>query len=129
MIEYLKMAHTGVKGVVKFQDGSRVKHVTVKVDSREPFQKTDRNGEYYKILLPGKYNLRVAFGCEDIYQTTIEVPSAARLLEFNITIHNRHINKYRAMSLNQYGVFCSSSSKLQFVWFYLILGVIVKFYS
>jgi hypothetical protein len=125
MIEYLKMAHTGVKGIVSFQDGTRAKRVTVKVQTREPFQKTDQEGEFYKILLPGKYTLRVAFECEDVYQSTFEVPSGSRLLELNITLHNSYINKYRKLNLDQYGAFCSSGSQTHLTSMYTFLVAVL----
>ena len=109
MIEYLKLANTGIRGIVKFEDEIRAKHVTIKIDGRNPFIKTNKNGEYFKILLPGKYSLRVGLDCKDIYETVFEISNKTRLIEFNITLSNKLFRQYRDQALNRYPVFCSTS--------------------
>lgn len=59
MIEYLKLGNTGIKGIVKFENGIKAENVAIKVDSRKPYFKTNKNGEFYRILLPGKYIVSV----------------------------------------------------------------------
>lgn len=52
---------TGVKGVVIDSHGKPVQNAVVEVAGRKnlcPFR-TDRNGEYYRLLLPGNYTITV----------------------------------------------------------------------
>jgi hypothetical protein len=111
LLEYLKQANTGIRGIVSFKDGSRAKFVTIKIDNREPFFKTNRNGEYYRVLLPGSYNLTVAINCGNAYSIVVEVPTGSRLLEFNITLNDNILSQYKLSNLNRFAVFCSKSSE------------------
>jgi carboxypeptidase D len=110
LIEYLKSANTGVRGIVSFKDGTVAKHVTVKIGNREPFFKTNKNGEFFRVLLPGRYNLTVAFNCDSVYQTNIEISASSRLLEFNVTLNECLMNQYKRANMTRYAVFCGNSS-------------------
>ena len=117
LIEYLKYANRGVRGIVKFANGSlKAENITVKIDSREPYFKTNKNGEYYRILLPGTYNLTLMLNCFPIYSTKIVIPSDG-LLQFDIELGNDiykmflnylQVFKY---NLNRYGIFCSKDKQ------------------
>lgn len=107
MISYLKAANTGVKGVVKFEDGTIAKYVTIKIDNRQPFFKTNEDGEFYRILLPGTYNLTVAFNCLGVYSTKIVVTNTAST-QVDIQLPSSFKSYYSTSTLNRYGVFCDS---------------------
>jgi hypothetical protein len=113
MLDYLKLANTGVRGVVKFEDGTRAKHVTIKIDQRQPYFKTSEDGEYYRILVPGAYNLSVAINCLSIYEVQIIVPRDTRLLEYNITVANAMKTAYKNAHMNKYGRFCALKNKYE----------------
>jgi hypothetical protein len=113
MLEYFKLANTGVRGVVKFEDGTRARHVTIKIDQRQPYFKTNEDGEYYRILLPGVYNLSVAINCLSVYETTIRVSSDTRLLVFNITVANAMRTAYKNAHMNRYGRFCALKNRFE----------------
>ena len=123
IFQYLKQANTGVRGVVQFEDGTAAKRVTVKIDSRDPSFKTNEDGEFFRILLPGKYGLSVAFNCDEIYRTAIEIPQNSRLLEINITLSNSYKNSLKAIALNPSSIFCSSSTRVE-AHLYLLLLVL-----
>ncbi len=100
LIEYLKIANTGIRGFITYKNGVPAKFVSVAIDSREPLFKTNENGEYYRILLPGNYSLHVSINCgSHIYHTSFELKT--NLLEMNITLwvnesqeHSHHLNRY-----------------------------------
>jgi hypothetical protein len=110
LIEYLKLANTGVRGFVSFKSGIKIKNATIRIDQREPFFKTNNNGEYYRILLPGRYNLTVAFNCDDVLKTTFEIDKNKRLLELNITLDDSLLIRYKSANLSRYAVFCGKSN-------------------
>ncbi len=112
LIEYLKLANSGVRGVIRFEDGTKAKHVTVKIDSRAPYFKTNELGEYYRVLLPGTYSLSVSFDCESVYQTTIQIPASTLLLEKDIILSGELLDKYTSLSLNRYATFCNGKSNM-----------------
>lgn len=112
VIQFLNQANTGVKGIVKFENGMAAENVTIKIDSREPYFKTNKNGEYYRILLPGVYNLSVLFQCGFIYSSQIMVPIDSKLIIHNITLSNSFLPSYRSLILDKYAVFCSKASSV-----------------
>ena len=103
------LANTGVRGLVTFSNGIIAKYLTVKINSREPYFKTNELGEYYRILLPGNYNLSLMLNCTIIYTKTITVPSSGLLL-FNITLSNDNYQAYQSglNGLNRYGLYCTT---------------------
>ncbi|RNA12428.1 carboxypeptidase D [Brachionus plicatilis] len=100
VIEFLNQANTGVKGIVKFENGMSAGNATIRIDSREPYFKTNKNGEYYRILLPGVYNLSVLFDCGYVYDTQITIPSDSKFLVHNITLSNAFLSSYLSKQSN-----------------------------
>ena len=112
LIDYMKFANTGVRGLVRFGDGTVGKNLTIQIDSREPAFKTNENGEYYRILLPGSYQLSVLIGCKKIYQAQITVPSnGLKLLLFNITLDNSRLIDYHGTKIDNIALYCSEEDK------------------
>jgi hypothetical protein len=111
MIEYFKKADTGVKGVIAFQSGLRGKFLTVKIDAREPYFKTNVHGEFYRILLPGQYKLSVAIECENVFETSFVIQNgSSSALQLNVTLSDSLIGQYNRSSLDRYGIFCSKKN-------------------
>jgi hypothetical protein len=109
LIDYLKFANTGVRGVVKFNDGTIAQNVTIRINSRDPAFTTNSNGEYFRILLPGTYTLWVLFGCKPIYNTTVTIPSTGhQLLQHNVNLDTGLLQAYQNSKLNRYASFCGS---------------------
>jgi len=111
LVEYLKYANRGVRGIVRFQTGEVAQFVTIRVDDREPYFKTDKNGEYYRILLPGSYTLILMFNCDEIKRISIEIPNESGLLEMNITLESSLKSQYSQHDLNKYPVFCTKNNQ------------------
>lgn len=64
LIEYIKMTHMGMKGLVKDINGYPINNADIYVQGVEekPMRVTER-GEYWRLLTPGTYNVRaIAFG-------------------------------------------------------------------
>lgn len=57
----MQQAHRGIKGIVTNQiTGKPIPNATISLTDRENYINTTLNGEYWKILLPGVYKLRVS---------------------------------------------------------------------
>jgi hypothetical protein len=113
LIEYLKKSNTGVKGIINFSNGQLAQNLTVKIDSRRPYFKTNKNGEFYRILLPGTYQLELLINCTSIYKTTFKITFLNELVELNITLssnayifYENLINSTLSPILNKYAIFC-----------------------
>ncbi|XP_016313983.1 carboxypeptidase M-like isoform X1 [Sinocyclocheilus anshuiensis] len=76
LLAYMQQVHLGVKGVVMDSYGKPVQNAVVEVAGRRnvcPFR-TDRNGEYYRLLLPGNYTIKVTYPGHKTLTRTIPVP-------------------------------------------------------
>ncbi len=109
LISYLKMANTGIKGIVQYANGMPGQNLSIGIDSRQPLFKTNKNGEYYRILLPGNYTLSVYFDCNTlIYQTKFTIDASTRLLVLNITLTDPSLyTKSLSYKLNYFSMFCN----------------------
>jgi hypothetical protein len=118
LVEYLKKANTGIRGIVRFENGKLAANLTVRINSHEPYFKTNQYGEYYRILLPGHYQLELMFNCTVIYSARFSIDIYALhnngLVELNITLSNHLFTKYEKIKsgLNKYGLFCVSSANV-----------------
>ncbi len=105
LIEYLKLANTGLRGIIKYENGEVAQNVSIQINEREPIFKTNVNGEYYRLLTPGCYTLNIMFNCDTIYKTTININESS-LLVLNITLPNSSWEMSQKFELNKYPVFC-----------------------
>ncbi|XP_071487698.1 carboxypeptidase D-like [Diadema antillarum] len=60
LMEYIKQVHRGVKGIVMTEDGTPIASADVTVVGRDVTFRTTADGEYWRILLPGSYEVQVA---------------------------------------------------------------------
>ncbi|KRZ79040.1 Carboxypeptidase -like protein [Trichinella papuae] len=59
LLQFWKQALTGIKGIVRNADSAAPIEATLKIVGRDISFSTTKNGEFYRILLPGKYRLIV----------------------------------------------------------------------
>ena len=83
LLAFLRRASTGVRGIVRFASGRAAENVTVRIDAREPHFRTNRDGEYYRLLNDGTYKLTLMLNCDPVYETTFTVGG---LLVLNVTL-------------------------------------------
>ncbi|XP_069811965.1 carboxypeptidase M isoform X2 [Dendropsophus ebraccatus] len=80
VIEYMKQVHMGIKGQVFDMNGQPIQNAIVDVLERKricPYQ-TNKNGEYYLLLLPGAYTFNVTVLNKSILQS-ITIPKSSSL--------------------------------------------------
>ncbi|KAI4887335.1 hypothetical protein NFI96_025827 [Prochilodus magdalenae] len=76
LLAYMQQVHLGLKGQVLDSNGIPVQNAIVEVKGRRnlcPFR-TDVNGEYYRLLMPGTYTITVTHLGHDPITETISVP-------------------------------------------------------
>ncbi len=103
LLMYLKKANTGIKGIVRYSNGQPAENVTVKIGSREPYFRTNKNGEYYRILLDGTYEISFMFNCDVIYNQSVVVSG---LKVFNVTLPAESSKSAGNYMLQRYPIFC-----------------------
>jgi len=92
MLNFLLQVHAGVKGIVRNEEGEPIEKAMVAVGKMKPV-KTSRNGEYWKLILPGNYSVVVtAVGYQEFTQDIVvlkpQIYSQAAM--FNFTIKRKH---------------------------------------
>ncbi|XP_029351100.1 LOW QUALITY PROTEIN: carboxypeptidase M-like [Echeneis naucrates] len=76
LLAFMQQVHLGVKGRVFDASGVPVQNAVVEVKGRRnmcPFR-TDQHGEYYRLLLPGKYSFTVTYPGHEVLTETLNVP-------------------------------------------------------
>ncbi|KAM3587720.1 uncharacterized protein V6R79_012703 [Siganus canaliculatus] len=76
LLAFIQQVHLGVKGRVFDGSGLPVQNAVVEVRGRQnmcPFR-TDRHGEYYRLLLPGNYSFTVTYPGHEVLSETLSVP-------------------------------------------------------
>lgn len=76
LLTYIRQVHLGVKGRVFDDEGIPVENAVVEVEGRQnicPFR-SNQNGEYYRLLLPGNYTFKVTFPGHQMLRETLSVP-------------------------------------------------------
>ncbi|KAJ3618507.1 hypothetical protein MTP99_006487 [Tenebrio molitor] len=85
LLAYAEQVHKGVHGFVRSTIGRPIVGAKVIVEGVSHYVKSHKDGDYYRILLPGKYNLTIeALGYES-YTNEIEVP-AEGTLDYNVSL-------------------------------------------
>ncbi|XP_045896662.1 carboxypeptidase M [Micropterus dolomieu] len=77
LLAFIKQVHLGVKGRVFDGSGVPVQNAVVEVKGRRnmcPFR-TDRHGEYYRLLLPGSYTFTVTYPGHEVLTETLNIPN------------------------------------------------------
>ncbi|XP_070710165.1 carboxypeptidase M [Pempheris klunzingeri] len=76
LLAFIQQVHLGVKGRVFDGSGAPVQNAVVEVQGRRnmcPFR-TDRHGEYYRLLLPGNYSFTVTYPGHEVLTETLNIP-------------------------------------------------------
>eukprot|EP01089_Gocevia_fonbrunei_P012604 TRINITY_DN3025_c0_g1_i1.p1 TRINITY_DN3025_c0_g1~~TRINITY_DN3025_c0_g1_i1.p1 ORF type:complete len:457 (+),score=79.41 TRINITY_DN3025_c0_g1_i1:49-1419(+) len=73
LINYMTAVHRGVRGVVTDEDGKKL-DATIQVEKMQPVFTDPQWGDYYKVLIPGKYNVTVSATNYLSQSVTVTVP-------------------------------------------------------
>ncbi|XP_075711125.1 carboxypeptidase M isoform X2 [Rhinoderma darwinii] len=134
VIEYMKQVHMGIKGQVLDMNGIPIQNAIVDVQGRKricPYR-TNKNGEYYLLLLPGTYTFNVTMLNKSMVQNiTISKSSSLSALSYNLQFSEKTSSPMPATlpcSLNEDS--SSSSSTLQIcIMTFIFRTVLVLLYN
>jgi len=73
LLEFLESVYGAVRGVVTDQDGVPLSNAVVTVSDRAKDLVTSDRGEYWRLLLPGKYKLRALLGNRRSREVEVEI--------------------------------------------------------
>ena len=71
MLVYIEEVHKGVKGFVTDASGDGIENAVIDVEGRNHSVHSAKDGDYWRLLVPGAYTLRIS--AEGYHNTTVEV--------------------------------------------------------
>lgn len=77
--------HKGISGYVTSTIGHPIKHAEISVDGINHVVKSSTHGDYYRILLPGRYNVTASARGYESYTQLVVVPESGSL-QYNVTL-------------------------------------------
>ncbi|XP_039625734.1 carboxypeptidase M [Polypterus senegalus] len=111
LLAYMQQVHLGVKGQVLSTDGSPIPNAVVEVEGRSnicPY-KTNQDGEYYRLLLPGNYTLKVTAPGSSPLTKTLQVPNGP--INFSAMKYDIVIARSGSTSQSYWTESCTTISK------------------
>ncbi|CAF1408597.1 unnamed protein product [Adineta steineri] len=105
MIQYLLQAQRGVKGLILNEYNQSIPSTEVMIDNRWPTVKVTSLGEFWRILLPGKYTLKVLYRSNEIYNRTIIIQYSSSPLNLTIIIPSSIYLPYKNVSTQGQSLF------------------------
>ncbi|XP_074039541.1 carboxypeptidase D svr [Leptinotarsa decemlineata] len=85
LITYMEQVHKGVSGYITSTIGHPIKDAEILVEGIKHSVKSAKHGDYWRILLPGQYNLTVAARGYESYTSAIIIPDSG-YLQYNVTL-------------------------------------------
>ncbi|XP_044260416.1 carboxypeptidase D isoform X2 [Tribolium madens] len=128
LLTYMEQVQRGVRGYVRSTIGRPIEGAKIIVEGISHYVKSYEDGDYYRILLPGKYNLTVeALGYES-YTNEIEVPKEGSFV-YNVSLMRDDPLHWASaydfgLGENQYNPKYHTNSEL-----YAIMGALENRYS
>ncbi|CAF1576284.1 unnamed protein product [Adineta ricciae] len=98
MIELLLQAQRGVKGLILNEYFDPIPSTQVMINNRKPVVQVTNLGEFWRVLLPGTYILKVLYRNNLIYNQTITISETSLPLNLTIIIPSSAYSVYNATS-------------------------------
>lgn len=87
LIKFIEQVHVGIKGFVKSSIGTSIKHAAISVNNIQHVTYTGNDGDYFRLLLPGKYNVTASAKGYEAQTSEITIPDSGSrqiVLNFNL---------------------------------------------
>lgn len=86
LVSYIEEVHRGIFGQVKSSIGSSIANASITINDNNHITYTRANGEFWKLLLPGKYNITVEADSYETHVEQIEITKEERLLRLDLML-------------------------------------------
>ena len=105
MVKYLLKVHQGLKGYVKDSNGNMISGAEIIVEGNDKFVVTSSRGEYWRILLPGVYQVKAQYQNEVSEVKSLEVlANEVKIINFVIGKYLKLMNIYISSSFDQMNI-------------------------
>lgn len=76
LIKYIEQVHNGLKGFVKSSIGTSIAHAAISVNNIQHVTYTGKDGDFYRLLLPGKYNITASAKGYEAQTVEVTIPES-----------------------------------------------------
>jgi carboxypeptidase D len=85
LVKFIEQVHFNVKGFVRSSIGTLIKHAAISIDNIQHVTYTSNDGDYFRLLKPGKYNITASAKGYEPVTAEIIVPESGSLI-YNINM-------------------------------------------
>lgn len=86
MLQFIYQVHRGIKGLIRDKNGQLLSDANISIDNRKKIIKSTKYGDYFRLLMPGIYNITVT---KESYQPETKVITVTNesvsIVNFNLT--------------------------------------------
>lgn len=86
LLQYVEEVHRGVFGYVRSTIGHPVENAAVTVDNNTHVTYSWKNGEFWKLLLPGKYNITIEADGFEKHSEEIVITEQDKVLRYDVSL-------------------------------------------
>lgn len=86
LVAYIEEAHRGIYGQVKSSIGTSIANASITINSNNHVTYTTSNGEFWRLLLPGKYNITVEADSYETHVEQIEIKEDVKVLRIDFSL-------------------------------------------
>lgn len=87
LVKYIEQVHYGIKGFVQSSIGTPIPHAAISINNIQHVAYTSKDGDYYRLLLPGKYNVTASAKGYEAQTVEVIVPDTGNqtvITSFNL---------------------------------------------
>lgn len=87
LVKYIEQVHYGIKGFIQSSIGTPIPHAAISINNIQHVTYSAKDGDYYRLLLPGKYNVTASAKGYEAQTVEIIVPDTGNhtiITNFNL---------------------------------------------
>lgn len=86
LIQYIEQVHRGVYGYVRSSIGKPIENAAISVSNNTHVTYTRKSGEFWKLLLPGRYNITIEAEGYESHSEEIIITEQDKVLRFDVSL-------------------------------------------
>ncbi|RWS09438.1 carboxypeptidase D-like protein [Dinothrombium tinctorium] len=124
LISFMEEVHKGVKGFIFDKNGNPISNATIHVNGINHDVKSSSLGDYWRLLIPGKYNISASkIGYHSETKTVTVEASSATIVNFILKEEFKSLFKLNNTKSIQISTIRDKSNSLKFVHYTTVFGL------